>query len=806
MNSTPWSKLTALVLLHALLAAPFAFAQQEADRTTRPRRAIGAEPTAPQIEPAPGGPGMTVRIGLATNANSVSISSASSLRSSADEVAPLVLLAASRVRLEPRRLSPVSPPPPSPNNDFVLEVAGVLTKEAAALAARDIAEAAGEQTVTAFDGATATWKVTAKLPARQPPEIEELRAQLENAGYGAVSVRSNNAAAYQPATAAATNKPPARGGAQTRLVSRPTAPTREVVAYSAAASTPLLTARTPVVFAADDESQTPLKFNDKLYRGRLEVFANSRGSLTVVNVIDLEDYVRGVVPNELSPGVYPEIEALKAQAVAARTYAVASRGLFAAQGFDLLPTTRSQVYRGYASEHPLTDRAVRETRGLIVTSNGRPINALYTATCGGHTEHAEHIFGGSPAQTAHLRARECAAEHGAHGLRPFQVRTSREPSNPRHAEHANSARDAALLLINNFPLPARISDSWLAEDFDVDEAREILSAVARLSRHQTPSSVDGDTVRPGGWCRALALALDGESRADVLLDRASLDYLLSFRDADDVAAGERPDVALFLREGWLSLFPDGSLNPRQKLSRARALRVVARALEARNLLGLQKAVARPAANGALVVRAGDKAGRNAERTLTVAPDALLFRAFGEHTHAAREIAVVGGEPVIYHANARGQVDYLEVRPAPHGAAADRFSAQSHWTTTLTAAQVLGRLAARASKIGALKDLRVVARGASRRALDLEIIGTAGTAHVRGGRIRSALGLREQLFVIDRHYDDAGRIASYSFVGRGWGHGVGLCQVGAYGLARAGWSYDRILQNYYTGVDLTKAYQ
>src|ERR1051326_8651020 len=60
----------------------------------------------------------------------------------------------------------------------------------------------------------------------------------------------------------------------------------------------------------------PVRFNDKPYRGRIEVFANRRGSLTVVNVIGLEDYVRGVVPNELS---YPALEALKAQAVAART-------------------------------------------------------------------------------------------------------------------------------------------------------------------------------------------------------------------------------------------------------------------------------------------------------------------------------------------------------------------------------------------------------------------------------------------------------------------------------------------------------
>jgi stage II sporulation protein D len=102
-------------------------------------------------------------------------------------------------------------------------------------------------------------------------------------------------------------------------------------------------------------------------------------------------------------------------------------------------------------------------------------------------------------------------------------------------------------------------------------------------------------------------------------------------------------------------------------------------------------------------------------------------------------------------------------------------------------------------------VRVRGRGVSGRVLDLEVLGTEGTAHVRGGRVRSALSLREQLFVIERAYDDAGRVSRYTFRGRGWGHGVGLCQVGAYGMARAGLSYEKILKSYYTGISVTKLY-
>ncbi len=128
------------------------------------------------------------------------------------------------------------------------------------------------------------------------------------------------------------------------------------------------------------------------YRGLVEVRPAEGGKLTVVNVVNLEDYVRGVVPNELSPQAFPQIEALKAQAVAARTYALAHQGEYGAKGFDVCATQSCQVYRGQSSEQPLTDRATAETRGIVATWRGRPINAYYTSTCGGHTEDGSAVF------------------------------------------------------------------------------------------------------------------------------------------------------------------------------------------------------------------------------------------------------------------------------------------------------------------------------------------------------------------------------------------------------------------------------
>jgi stage II sporulation protein D len=146
-----------------------------------------------------------------------------------------------------------------------------------------------------------------------------------------------------------------------------------------------------------------------------------------------------------------------------------------------------------------------------------------------------------------------------------------------------------------------------------------------------------------------------------------------------------------------------------------------------------------------------------------------------------------------------------VAPAPNGAAADRFSNYTNWNTTLALNEVQSRLSRWLVNVGTLRDLKVAARGSSRRVTDLELVGSQGSAHIRGGRIRSALGLREQLFVIDRQFEEDGRVTSFTFTGRGFGHGVGMCQVGAYGLARAGYTFDKILKAYYTGIELEHLY-
>jgi stage II sporulation protein D len=130
------------------------------------------------------------------------------------------------------------------------------------------------------------------------------------------------------------------------------------------------------------------------YRGSLVIrAAKGAGRLSVVNAVDLEDYVRGVVPRE-SPASWP-LEALKAQAVAARSYALASKVNGA--GFDQYADTRSQVYGGARAETTKTNQAVADTALQVVLFQGKVAQTFYFSTSGGYTEHNENSFiGGTP--------------------------------------------------------------------------------------------------------------------------------------------------------------------------------------------------------------------------------------------------------------------------------------------------------------------------------------------------------------------------------------------------------------------------
>lgn len=131
----------------------------------------------------------------------------------------------------------------------------------------------------------------------------------------------------------------------------------------------------------------------KSYRGAAEVVADSARGLVVINRLGLEDYLLGVVPAEIGRRAPEEFAAVRAQAVAARTYTISHLGRRDSLGFDLFATVEDQVYGGLEVERSDVARAISETRGEILTFDGQPVSAFYHSTCGGRTATRHEVWG-----------------------------------------------------------------------------------------------------------------------------------------------------------------------------------------------------------------------------------------------------------------------------------------------------------------------------------------------------------------------------------------------------------------------------
>lgn len=129
---------------------------------------------------------------------------------------------------------------------------------------------------------------------------------------------------------------------------------------------------------------------NKWYRGLLRI-QNRNSLLTVINDVCMENYVQGVLPAEM-PYTWG-IEALKAQAIAIRSYAVANYGKHSTDGFDVVDTQMDQVYNGVQAETEQSNRAVLETNGIVMVYDNKPISAMYSSSAGGQTHSALESWG-----------------------------------------------------------------------------------------------------------------------------------------------------------------------------------------------------------------------------------------------------------------------------------------------------------------------------------------------------------------------------------------------------------------------------
>ena len=744
-----------------------------------------------------------VRVGLETNARSVTVTTGDDTLTAATPGDPPRSIQSSRAVIEPRIYKP-------PVIEYYrLEIRDVDTQAEADRLAQDVTSATGEKSVAMADAVTRVWKVVIGELRKSPEEITELKTKLNEKGFDEAVVvterktepdvdaiiltqqlRSPEAARTEVRSLVR------RGPSRPRVVPESGAVDPNLKEISVSGTTPesKFSSLEPVSFGSFNDRLNPVKVDGKSYRGRIEVFVNSRGTLTVVNVVPIEDYLLGVVPKELG---LPALEAQKAQAVAARTYAIANTNGYARQGFDVVPTVWSQVYGGVSAETSMGTRAVKETAGVVATYSGKPINALYTSTCGGRTEDSGNVF---EFNEPYLRGVECSLEGRKH-FDPFIIRSSRELVKTHNEADLQTVRMASMFAVNGFVLATnRFADNWLDTPPVEVELRSWINQIATKAGKPFPV-YSPDLVRGENFAMIVAKLLYGPTEADTLLSSSDVAYHLSFPDASEISSRNRADIAILFRDGLMALYPDGRFGPQRPMSRRHMLRVIGNIFAKKRWSpALQTATARPSADGKLVVRVG-----KADRSLPVAANVFLFRKFGDQFHQVNEMAVVGGEEISYFLNSAGEVVYLEAAPTAEPTVAEKMSPFTFWDETLSLGEVQSRIARYAKGFGTLLDINVKKTGTSRRAVELEVIGTAGKATISRGRIRSALRLKEQLFNLEKKVDGNGRVVSFKFRGRGWGHGVGMCQYGAFGLARMGQKYDQIIRHYYTGVELTKSY-
>jgi len=207
------------------------------------------------------------------------------------------------------------------------------------------------------------------------------------------------------------------------------------------------------------------------YPGELLIQKRGHG-LTLINIVELEQYLRGVVPWEIGrPGI-GGMAALEAQSVAARTYSVANLKNREELGFDMWADVRDQVYRGHSGLDQLCDKAISNTAGMVLRSGGQIVEAYYCSTCGGRTSNINEVW--------------------AKESKPYLVS---HPDGPTGDYHCSASKHAKWETVFNGGEIDQILSNTLPEYIEWLEASELRKKWA--GKYFVPASPGSDPMTPG---------------------------------------------------------------------------------------------------------------------------------------------------------------------------------------------------------------------------------------------------------------------------------------------------------------------
>jgi stage II sporulation protein D len=416
----------------------------------------------------------------------------------------------------------------------------------------------------------------------------------------------------------------------------------------------------------------------------------------------------------------------------------------------------------------LTNGAVDATRGLVLASAGTFADALFISTCGGRTENVENVFVGGPAP--YLVSVECG-ELDTTPLAGARVRSA-SPSGRSGLEWRGYVLE-------------RNSGRRRGARAALVEAAQRLAGIER--RAAPPSSLAPSAAYP-----SILDAFDlGSARAVHLLPREQGYYSESPAVTGRLSGSAREAYAFLHRfrfgAGEPLPPPDRNLSEGEYggLLFSGALR----------LLGVTEG------SGKFLSREGSNVwARTPEGRLglPVDPDLPLARRVGDRWFVASSLALRAGDRLRWwKRGSRILALWVEVDAA--GPSFERESAWTEWVRRVPGRELARRMAARVPGTE-VRDLVVTKRSSSGRVTEMRAVTDASEVTLKGFDVRQALEIPEMLFTFSRTKGPEGEI-EFVFLGRGWGHGVGLCQNGAYGMALTGATYDRILRHYYRGVDI-----
>jgi stage II sporulation protein D len=420
----------------------------------------------------------------------------------------------------------------------------------------------------------------------------------------------------------------------------------------------------------------------------------------------------------------------------------------------------------------------------VAVYNGQIINALYTSTCGGATENSEAIFGGEA--FPYLQSTACVMESEP----GWTLRTGQHL--PAYFVGGRNVSPKIAILASLGILAPEDDPDWYKSPIPPEEATAWVKKAASIVGKKTDNAgLPVEPATPSAFSRWIEDAFGWSERVETLVGRSDFQY--ASEDLGGLLAEMRSLPAYFRFSGVYP--PMTSAAPGGVLTRAETAVALFGVIDFYGT-PFRQANLKSLENNALLV-----AGEGGIRSLDLGPNPYLLRSVDGSVSFSSSLDLEPGDAVQW-IEREGKVRLLQTPSIPPSDVLDQPSQYHRWKVRTSREDLEARLN-EYYPIGKLIDLVPRKRGASQRVIELSVIGRESQVLVTGLKIRQVLNLRDNLFVIDRETDEEGQPTHFIFTGRGWGHGVGLCQIGAFRMARNGATSEEILKTYYRGIKIEK---